>query len=71
MAAIIGILAQIIALLPQLIAAGVEVAGLVARVQAAVASGATDPTDAQWTALQQEIDTLTAQLNTDPVPPAA
>ena len=71
MAAIVAILAQIIALLPSLIAAGVEVAGLVARVQAAVASGATDPTDAQWTALQQEIDTLTAQLNTDPVPPAA
>ena len=70
MAAIVAILAQIIALLPQLIAAGVEVAGIVARVQAAVASGASDPTDAQWTALQQEIDTLTAQLNTDPTPVA-
>lgn len=66
MAAMVTILAQIIALLPSLIAAGVQVEGLIARVQSAAASGSPDPTDVQWAALQIEIDALTKQLNTDP-----
>jgi hypothetical protein len=52
-----------------LIQAGVQIEGLIARVTNAVQSGSTDPTDAQWTALQGEIDALTAQLNADPAPP--
>lgn len=66
MAAIVAILAQIIAMLPGLIAAGVQIEGLIARVQAAVAGGATDPSDASWQAVNAELDALTAQLNQDP-----
>lgn len=66
MPAIAVILAQIIALLPSLIAAGVQIEGLIARVQAAVAGGATDPSDASWLAVNAELDALTAQLNKDP-----
>ena len=66
MPAIAVILAQIIALLPSLIAAGVQIEGLIARVQAAVAGGATDPSDASWQAVNDELDALTKQLNTDP-----
>jgi hypothetical protein len=69
--AIIAILTQIIALLPALIAAGVQIEGLVARVTAAVNSGSTDPTDAQWQAVNAELDALTAQLNKDPAAPAS
>jgi hypothetical protein len=68
--AIIAILAQVIALLPSLIAAGVQIEGLIARVTAAVQSGATDPTVDQWTAVNAELDALTAQLNKDPAAPA-
>jgi hypothetical protein len=68
-AAIVALMAQIIALLPALIAAGVQIEGLLARVEAAVAGGATDPSDASWTAVNAELDALTKQLNTDP--PAA
>lgn len=64
---IVAILASIIELLPQLIAAGAEVQALVQNVQAATASGATDPTDAQWQAVTAELDSLTAQLNMDPI----
>lgn len=71
MPAILALLAQLISMLPALIAAGVQIEGLIARVQSAVATGSTDPTDAQWSALQSEIDALTAQLNTDPPAPAA
>lgn len=66
MATIIALLAQIIALMPALIAAGVEVQGLIARVQAAVASGSADPTDAMWTALDAEVATLRSALAQDP-----
>jgi len=71
MAAIIAILMQLISMLPALIAAGVQIEGLIARVQTAVASGSTDPTDEMWSALQSEIDALTAQLNADPPAPPA
>lgn len=66
MATIVALLAQIISLMPALIAAGVQVEGLIARVQAAVASGSTDPTDAQWTALDAEVATLRSALAQDP-----
>ena len=65
-ATIIMILSQIIALLPSLIAAGVKIEGLVARVTAAVQSGSVDPTDVQWQAVNKELDDLTARLNADP-----
>lgn len=63
---IVAILASIIELLPQLIAAGAEVQTLIGNVQAATASGATDPTAAEWQAVTAELDSLTVQLNTDP-----
>ena len=66
MTSIVAILAQIIAMLPGLIAAGVQIEGLLARVQAAVQGGSEDPSDAAWTAVNAELDALTAQLNQDP-----
>lgn len=65
-AAIVTLLVQIISLLPALIAAGVQIEGLVARVTDAVKSGSTDPTSDQWQAVNAELDALTKQLNTDP-----
>lgn len=66
MEAIVALLAQIIAMLPGLIAAGVQVEGLIARVQKAIAGGSADPTDEDWAAVNAELDALTAQLNKDP-----
>lgn len=67
--AIIAILMQIVTMLPDLIAAGIKIEGLIARVTTAVQSGSVDPTDVQWTAVNKELDDLTARLNADP--PAA
>ncbi len=65
-AAIIALLMQVITLLPALIQAGIEIQGLIKRVQDAVGSGSMDPTDAMWQAVNAEIDALRTQLNTDP-----
>lgn len=67
-AAIVALLTQIIVLLPDLIAAGVKIEGLIARVTKAAQGGA-DPTNVEWDAVNKELDQLTARLNADP--PAA
>ncbi len=68
-AAIVALLMQVITMLPELIQAGIKIEGLIARVTTAVQSGSVDPTDVQWTAVNKELDDLTARLNVDP--PAA
>lgn len=64
-AAIVAMLVQIIAMLPELIAAGVKIEGLIARVTKA-AQGGTDPTNVEWDAVNKELDQLTARLNAEP-----
>lgn len=71
MPAVLAILAQVIGLLPGAIKAGIDVSNLVAAAQAAATSASTDPTDAQWQAVDQGIKALQVQLNTDPPEPAA
>lgn len=66
MAGIIAILMQVISMLPELIQAGIKIEGLIARTLKAAESGSTDPTDAQWAAVNNELDALTARLNADP-----
>lgn len=66
--AIILLLTQLLELLPAMIEAGIKIQGLVARTQAALASGSTDINDVQWQAVKKEVDDLTARLNADPAP---
>lgn len=68
-AAIIAIITQVLTLLPQLIAAGLEVAPLIQSTIKALSSGSADPTDEQWAAVNAILDQNTALLNQDP--PAA
>ena len=59
------LLIQLLALLPQAIEAGVDVANAVSTIQG-IASRGTPPTDAEWQALDQHVTDLRAALNTDP-----
>ncbi len=62
------LLIQMLALLPQAIEAGVDVANAVSTIQGIAARG-TPPTDAEWAILDAHVADLRAALNTDP--PAA
>lgn len=65
MIGIVPILVQAIGILPGAIRAGLEVKDLIDEITAASESS-TDPTDAQWQAINAKLDALTAQLDQDP-----
>ena len=62
---ITAILLQALAILPGAIRAGLEVKDLIDEINVA-AQSSSDPTDAQWQAINAKLDALTAQLNKDP-----
>lgn len=61
--AILPIIVQILTLLPSLVSAGHDIEGLVSSAISAINSGSTDPTDAQWAALDATVKQLQAQLD--------
>ena len=61
------LLIQLLALLPQAIKAGVDVASAVSTIEGIAARG-TPPTDDEWAALDRHVADLRAALNTDPAP---
>lgn len=67
--AIVAIVLQVLGMLPQLMAAAVNVVPMIEAVIKALQSGSTDPTDAQWQAVDDIIKANTAIINADP--PAA
>lgn len=69
MEAILPIVLQVLGLLPQLIEAGAEVVPMINSLTKALQSGSTDPTDAQWQAVDAAIQANTALINTDPPAP--
>lgn len=60
---ILSIVTQVLSLIPGLVAAGHDISGLVGQAVSAINSGSTDPTDAQWQALDAQVKALQAQLN--------
>jgi hypothetical protein len=66
MLGVVPILVQALGILPGAIRAGLEVKSLIDEITAA-ASSSSDPTDAQWQAVNAKLDELTARLNQDPV----
>ena len=66
MAAVLAIVAQVLSMIPGLIAAGVAVEGLIEATVKAINSGSTDPTADVWQAVDAAIAANTAKLNTDP-----
>lgn len=63
MPAILAIVAQVLALLPSLVVTGQSIQALAEQTIAAINSGSTDPTDAQWAALDATVQQLQAQLD--------
>lgn len=66
MEAILPIVAQVLGLIPGLVAAGVEIVSLVDSTVKALQSGSADPTDEVWQAVNAQIAANTVKLNTDP-----
>lgn len=71
MEAVLPILVQVLTMIPGLVAAGVQVEGLIKSTIDALNSGSTNPTDAQWQAVNDLIAANTVKIDTDPAPPAA
>lgn len=65
MAAIVPLIAEILANIPAMIAAGISVADLLSKARAAVDANRA-PGDAEWDALDAQVVALQARLNTDP-----
>lgn len=61
----LGIVIQLIGMLPQAVQATSQVVGIISKVKGLMASG-TEPTDADWDSLNKELATLKAQLDLDP-----
>jgi hypothetical protein len=59
------LLLQVIAVMPSLINAGIDVANLVSGAKTVLDSG-TDPTPEQLAALKTELDALMARINAEP-----
>ena len=70
MEAILPIVVQVLGLIPGLVAAGLQIEGLITSTVNALNSGSTNPTDAVWQAVNDQIAANTVALNTDPTPPA-
>lgn len=67
-ATVLALIAEIISMVPQIAAAGVSIADLVAKTRSVLDANAA-PGDADWAALDQQVRDLQAQLNNDPAPP--
>lgn len=63
------LLIQLLALMPQAIEDGVDIANAVGMIQTIAARG-TPPTDEEWDQLNAHVTDLRAALNVDPAPPA-
>ena len=63
MEAILAIIVQALGLLPGMIAAGLQVEQLIEATVNAIKSGSTNPTDAQWQAVNDLIAQNTAKIN--------
>ncbi len=65
MPAILALVAEILSMVPQLVQAGISIAGIVSKVEDVLAANAA-PDDATWQALDQQVKDLQAQLAQDP-----
>lgn len=61
----VALISQLLGLLPSVVSASADVLSLIAATKAALDSGA-PPTDAQWAAVNAQLDALTARLEQDP-----
>lgn len=62
-----ALIAEILALAPQIAEAGISIAGIVSRTREVLDANAA-PGDAEWDALDQRVKSLQAQLAADPQP---
>lgn len=62
---ILAIIDDVLSILPTAVAAGKDIAGMISDLRNAIASSS-DPTDAQWQAVDAKRRDLLSQLNTDP-----
>ncbi len=65
MPAVLALIAEVLALAPQAISAGIDVANLISKARGALDANAA-PSDADWQALDAQVKDLQARLNTDP-----
>lgn len=65
MSAILALVAEIVAMVPSAVQAGIDVANLVQKARDVLDANAA-PSDADWQALDQQVNDLRAALNTDP-----
>lgn len=65
MIAILALVTEVVANLPQLIELGVNVTDLVTKTRAVIAENG-PPGDAEWAALDKQVSDLQARLNADP-----
>lgn len=61
----LSLIAEVLALAPTLISAGIDIAGLVSKARAALDADAA-PSNAEWQALSDQVNALRARLHTDP-----
>lgn len=69
MPAILALVAEVLANIPQLISLGVNVANLISTTKEVIAQNGS-PTDPQWAELDAKVNELQARLAVDPSPPA-